>query len=143
MEKEIRKFYIRLILPALGCDTLMFILEKADVRIFPGEASGVGILVMLFASAFSAMLLPLWLRIFFIRGMDRARPLTAANFVRFQKRLLVIALIPLYMVPAACLFRVPQLPLGGIALFAFYGAYFYFPSAARISLDRKIFRVRD
>jgi hypothetical protein len=132
MQQEIRTYYFRLILPAVICCLLLFILERLHINIFFGEVSKAGTVLFIILSACFSIVFPLWLRILFIRKFGGQTGVSVEQFLKFEKTFLLIAYV----------FKVPKAQMLFIALFGFYAVYYYFPSAKRIEHERKLFRVQ-
>ena len=142
MKEEIRLYYFKLVIPALLCCLIMFILEKMNIDVFLGEISKAGTVLLIFLAASFSILLPLWLRIFFIRKVRGQKDVSVEQFIQFEKTFILIAELSLYIVLIAYVFKVPKMQMFFIALFGFYAAYYYFPSPKRIHHEKKLFRVK-
>jgi hypothetical protein len=142
MQQEIRAYYFKLILPAVVCCFLLFILERLNISVFLGEVSKAGTVLLIVLSAFFSIVLPLWFRIFFIRRVRGQQEVSVEQFIKFEKTFLLIAELSLYIVLIAYVFKVPRAQMLFIALFGFYAAYYYFPSAKRLDHEKKLFRIQ-
>ncbi len=142
MNKEIRLYYFKLIIPAVLCCFVIFILEKMNIDVFLGEISQAGTVLLIFSAAFFSILLPLWFRIFFIRKVQGQRTVSVEQFIGFEKTFILIAELSLYIVLIAYLFKVPRIQMLFIALFGFYAAYYYFPSRKRLHHEKNLFRIK-
>ena len=142
MEKEIQAYYFKVILPAVVCCLIIFILEKMKIDVFLGEISKAGTFLLIFLAALFSIVAPLWLRIFFIRKVKGQNEVFMEQFMKFEKTFILLAELSLYVVLIAYVFRVPKMQMVFIALFGFYAAYYYFPSLKRINHEKKLFRVK-
>jgi hypothetical protein len=113
-----------------------------NINVFLGEISKAGTVFLIFLAASFSILLPLWLRIFFIRKVQGQREVSVEQFIQFEKTFILIAELSLYVVLIAYLLKVPKTQMLFIALFGFYAAYYYFPSSKRIHHEKKLFRVK-
>ncbi len=89
-----------------------------------------------------AVAAPVMQRTFFAHRMRGRKYTPAPDFYRFQKRLIITALLSPYMALAAGLTDLPRLYHAGVILASLYAVYYYYPSNRRISVDARIFRVR-
>ena len=142
MQQEIRTYYVKLILPAVLCCVVLFVLERLNIPVFLGEVSKAGTVFFIILSALFSIVLPLWYRIFFIRKVKGQKQVSVEQFVKFEKTFLLIAELALYVVLIAYIFKAPKMQMVFIALFGFYAAYYYFPSHKRIHHEKKLFRVK-
>jgi hypothetical protein len=142
MQQELQSYYAKLVLPAVICCLLLFILERFKMNVFFGEASKAGTIFFIVLSAFFSVIFPLWLRIFFIRKIKGQQEVSVEQFLKFEKTFLLIAELSLYVVLIAYVFKVPKAQMLFIALFGFYAAYYYFPSVKRINHEKKLFRIQ-
>ncbi len=141
MQQEIRAYYFKLILPAVVCCLVLFILEHVKVTLVLGEVSQAGTIFLIVLSAFFSIVLPLWFRIFFIRKVQGQQEVSVEQFMTFEKTFLLIAELSLYIVLIAYVFKVPKTQMSFIALLGLYAAYYYFPSVKRIHHEQKLFRI--
>ena len=142
MNKEIRSYYFKLIIPAVVCCLVIFILESMNIHVFLGEISKAGTFLLIFLAAFFSIVFPLWFRIFFIRKVQGQRDVSVEQFMTFEKTFILIAELSLYVVLIAYVFKTPKMQMMFIALFGFYAVYYYFPSRKRINHEKKLFRIQ-
>ena len=142
MQKELRAYYFTLILPAVGCCLLVFMLERLGINVFLGEASKAGAILFIVLSACFSIVFPLWFRIFFVRKVQGQQEVSVEQFVKFEKTFILIAELSLYVVLMAYVFKTPKAQMLFIVLFGFYAAYYYLPSQKRIHHEKKLFRVK-
>lgn len=88
-----------------------------------------------------AAALPVLLRTAFAHRMRREKSVPEALFFRFQRRLILAALMTPYLGTIVCLADFPRFYLAGVVLAIFYAIYYHYPSQRRIAFDRRIFRV--
>jgi len=103
------------------------------------HAGFVGGLLFVTAILF-AVALPILMR---SRFADRQRGKASVpenDLLQFETRLIMVALVPLYVGLAAYLLRIAPFHFGGTMLAALYGAYYHYPSNRRVAFERRIFR---
>lgn len=142
MQQELQSYYVKLILPAVVCCLLIFILERISITVFLGEISQAGTVLFIVLSASFSIVFPLWLRIFFIRKVRGQTEVSVEQFLKFEKTFLLVAELSLYVVLIAYVFKVPRTQMLFITLFGFYAAYYYFPSVKRIEHEKQLFRIQ-
>jgi len=143
MHKTLQKHYMMLVLPGLGLFVILGLAAALDLMP-PGPRlelpSGVYV-AMFVAAAVTAVAGPLFLRTLFAHSVRNQRQVDAGRFLAFQRRVLWISLITVYLAFAAVLCEFPRFYAAAIVLMGLYAMYFYYPSQQRIDFDKKIFRV--
>ncbi len=143
MANELRKYYFVLITPAaiILISVYLFRLYGMDVRLNSPTERTTNVLLFVLSAAFG-IAFPILCRTWFVKKIESRKTLEPDEFLRFEKRILLIALTVPYFAVVAVFFNLPFQYLAGIFLIAIYSVYFFYPSDKRIEFDKKIFRVR-
>ena len=143
MTAELKRTYFIFLLPVL----LGFIVIYAAGTynfIFMGPfhckeilASSIFILSIVLAIA-----LPMFYRTLFAHSNRDRKGISEADFVKFERRLIYIAMLAPYLALAAYALAFSQFYTTGALLMGLYAVYYFYPSKKRLTLDRRIFRVK-
>jgi hypothetical protein len=68
--------------------------------------------------------------------------ISEAEWLKFERNSIRIALVTPYLTLAAHFLEVPRFHLSGTILMALYAVYYFYPSKKRIAFERRIFRVK-
>ncbi|UCG07424.1 MAG: hypothetical protein JSV83_01860 [Desulfobacterales bacterium] len=139
---ELKKTYVSLLLPALGGLVLISVLQNfftVDFNLppIPGFLSAAIFIV----SAFTAIALPIFYRTLFANKMRGQTHTLATDWLKFERRLIYIAMATPYLSLIARILELQRFHLAGTLIMSFYAAYYYYPSKKRIDYDRSMFRV--
>jgi hypothetical protein len=93
------------------------------------------------AAVMTAIAGPIFLRTLFAHSVRARHHVDAADFLKFQRRILQVSQITVYLAVAAVWFNFPRFYAAAIVLMGLYAMYYYYPSRQRIDFDKKIFRV--
>lgn len=85
--------------------------------------------------------LPIWLRGRFVRRVAASRSVDAETFLSFEKGVMAVVLGSAYFAALAYVCTASLFHFGGAFLAALYGAYYYYPTRARVSAEARLFRV--
>ena len=139
---DLRQRYLWLLLPAASGIVL-----TAALRSFLGVAlsipqipSSVSVAVFV-ASVCTAVALPVLYRTLFAGRQHGRRQTLEADFLKFERGLVYIAMATPYLALAAQLLELQRLHLAGTLIMSFYAGYYYYPSKRRLDYDRRMFRV--
>jgi len=139
---NLRKCYLWLLLPAAAGIVLTTALRsflKVDLSI-PQVPAAVSVAIFV-ASVCTAVALPVLYRTLFA-GRHRGRRQTLeADWLKFERGLVYIAMITPYLALTAQLLALQRLHLAGTLIMSFYAGYYYYPSQRRLDYDRRMFRV--
>ncbi len=80
-----------------------------------------------------------FLRTLFAHSVRNQRQVDVGRFLAFQRRILWISLITVYLAFAAVLCEFPRFYAAAIVLMGLYAMYYYYPSQQRIDFDKKNF----
>ncbi len=142
MHKTLQKHYMILVLPGLGLFLILGLATALDL-VSPGwfvVSSRVYVTVFV-AAVITAIAGPVFLRTLFAHFVRAQHHVDAADFLKFQRRLLQVSQTTVYLAVAAVLFNFPRFYAAAIVLMGLYAMYYYYPSRQRIDFDKKIFRV--
>jgi hypothetical protein len=139
---DLRQRYLGLLLPAASGIALI-----AALRSFLGVALPISqippaVSVAVFvASVCTAVALPVLYRTLFAGRQHGRRQTLEAEFLKFERGLVYIAMATPYLALAAQLLELQRLHLAGTLIMSFYAGYYYYPSKRRLEYDRRMFRV--
>ena len=142
MTAELKKTYFIILIPSILGFILaygvkaydLFRLDRVDnVNIF-------GLVVLIFWVRL-AIALPVFCRTLFTHQKRDQKMVSQADFVKFERRLMVISLATPYLALAAYALEFPKFYTTAAILIGFYAIYYFFPSEKRLAFDRRIFRV--
>lgn len=94
------------------------------------------------AAALTALAIPLLLRTLFARKAVLENEVNPASFFRFQKQLVISAMLTPYLGIMALVLELQKFYVSATLLMALYAVYYYYPSQRRINFDKRIFRIR-
>ena len=142
MTAELKRTYFIILAPSLmgfiivyGAKAYdLFRLDRVDnVNIF-------GSVILIFCVTL-AIALPIFYRTLFAHRKRDQRMVSEADFVKFERRLMVISLATPYLALAAYALEFPKFYTTAAILMGLYAIYYFFPSEKRLAFDRRIFRV--
>jgi L-asparagine transporter-like permease len=140
MERELKTTYFRLLVPALLAMIAIFAAKSAGLHFGFGTPVGfAGPLIFILAGTFG-LALPIFYRTLFLHRIRHRQRTPAADLLAFERRFLLIALIPAYLAAVGYALNITQVHLAGTVLIALYAAYYYYPSPQRIAMEKRIFR---
>jgi hypothetical protein len=96
------------------------------------------VLVALFGIA-----LPIFYRALFVNKIRDRKSISVDEFLKFEKKLLVIAMIAPYFIVITILLNLPGFYYGMVVIIALYAVYYYFPSEKRIKFEKRLFRISE
>jgi hypothetical protein len=139
---DLRQRYVVLLLPAAAGVVLIaalrsFLAVELPVPQLPASLSAVVFVV----SVCTAVALPILYRTLFANQRRGQTYTPEADWLRFERGLLYIAMATPYVVLVAQILALQRLHLAGTLIMSFYAVYYYYPSKKRIDYDRRMFRV--
>lgn len=145
MNHVLRRYYYKILIPAL---LLLFAAEGYKAILMSGDQIqslnfrplSITIFILCAATAFG---LPLLYRSYYAHIYKNIQSISAVVFLKFQKRLLLLALSAVYISVIGFTISLPDFYKYGVVLFALYAAYYYYPSDRRLNLDKRIYRCQD
>ena len=143
MSSELKNVYLWLLLPVVTGSLILRLLDRAGLLFFDLKSYGSVLAPTLFilAAVFS-LGLPMLYRAWFAHRLRDHQQVSRPDFMRFERRLIYIALVTPYLALVALAFKVPGFHFTGIVLMAFYAAYYFYPSKKRVTYEKKIFRMK-
>jgi hypothetical protein len=142
MEHELRKTYLRLLLPALILLLLAYGAEQAGlINTCQIQVLNIIAPLVFVLSVALAVALPVFLRSLFAHRVRNQTRVSGADWVCFERRLLRVALLSPYLSLAAFLLEFPRFYFAGTLLTALYACYYFYPSRKRIAFEKRLFRV--
>ena len=85
---------------------------------------------------------PIFYRTLFAHKMRRQKSTPLAVWLKFERNLILIALVTPYLALAAHLLSLPRFYLAGTILMGLYAIYYFYPSQKRMAFEKQIFRVK-
>jgi len=143
MDADLRRTYFLLLLPAVFGLLLTWGLQY--FHIFEPAAFRPPLLLapLLFVlCGVFALALPIFYRTLFANRMRSRQSTPEAEWFRFERNLIFIALVTPYITLAAQVLQLPRFHLAGTILMTLYALYYYYPSRKLLDFERRIFRVR-
>lgn len=139
---KLKRTYVMLLLPPAAGILLITTLRSLLGFELPVPQLPAALSVAVFVvSVCTAMALPiLWRTLFASRQRGRTHT-PEADWLKFERGLLYIAMATPYLAMAAQILELQRLHLAGTLLMSFYAVYYYYPSRKRIDYDRRLFRV--
>ncbi len=142
MTNELKKYYFTLLTPSVVILILLYVIKSFGTGVGFDLSSSKTVNVLLFVcSAAAGIAFPVFYRSRFANKLKDERVIDSGEFLKFEKRLITIALMVPYLVVLAVLLNLPFNYSVGIFLIAIYSVYYFYPSRKRIDFDKKIFRV--
>ncbi len=144
MDGMLRKTYVMSLIPAVIAFVVLTLL-KASSALNPGDISYPPIVApfIFFLSVLFALAGPIFYRTVFAHSVRDMKNTTAHELLRFERNLIRIALITPYMGLVAYMLDFPNLYFGGCILMSLYALYYFYPSQARLTFEKRIFKVRE
>ena len=141
---SLKKIYIAALAPVVLCVGIMGILDQGFSIPLPHLVTVPMYFspILFMTATITALALPLLLRTLFARKAARANKVSTASFFKFQKQLLISAMVTPYLGIAALILELQKFYVSAILLMALYAVYYYYPSHRRIDFDKRIFRAR-
>jgi hypothetical protein len=141
---DLRKTYFKILIPVIVMLIIFYLLKIFGVldNIHVGYLKPISILFFILAGIFG-IAFPIFYRTLFISKLKHIRTISIKEFIRFEKRLIIISMITPYFIIMPIIFNFSNFYFGGIILFSLYAAYYFYPSKARIDFEKRIFRIKD
>jgi len=140
---DLRKTYFKLLIPLTVILIIFYLLKifGALDNIHVGYLKLISILFFILAGIFGVAF-PIFYRTLFISNLKNIKTISKEEFIRFEKRLIIISLLTPYFIIMPIIFNFPDFYFGGIILFSLYAVYYFYPSKARIDFEKRIFRIK-
>jgi hypothetical protein len=139
---DLRQRYVWLLLPAAAgivsiAALRSFLAVALPVPQLPAALSAAVFVV----SVCTALALPILYRTLFANRQRGRSHTPQADWLKFERGLLYIAMATPYLAMAAQILALQRLHLAGTLIMSFYAVYYYYPSKRRLYYDRRMFRV--
>lgn len=143
MSHGLKRTYFSLLLPAVAGFVGVFALRQFGIVRWHGlqYPDAVPPLIFIVSVGF-AVALPIFYRSLFANRIRRQTFTAERNWLKFERRLLYIAIVAPYVGLIAQILQLPRFHLAGTIVMALYALYYYYPSVRRIEFDRRVFRVK-
>ena len=139
---DLRQRYVFLLLPAAAGMVLITALRSFLAVELPVPQLPAAFSVAVFvASVCTALALPILYRTLFANRQRGRKQTPEADWLKFERGLVYIAMATPYLAMAAQILELQRLHLAGTLIMSFYAVYYYYPSKRRIDYDRRMFRV--
>lgn len=143
MDAELRGFYLKKLLIPVGIYLIfeiLFIIIPEFVLSFSIQSNLLPIVVFV-GCATTGLGLTIFYRSYFANRNRNLKSISKTEFIKFEKNLIILSLLPVYFALFAVLQKIPEFYQYFSILVALYTAYYYYPSSKRLELDRRIYRV--
>ena len=142
MTHDLKRTYFILLLPAVVGFVCVFVLQHFRIVSWDIQqySSAISPIIFIISVSF-AVALPILYRSVFANKMRQRTSTGEAEWLKFERNLLYIAMLTPYVGLIAQLLQLPRFHLAGTIIMALYAAYYYYPSKKRIEFDRRVFRV--
>ena len=142
MHQTLKAHYLKAFSPGVTAFAMLYVLYKSGVDItFPlGGPAPAAVLVSL--AAVTAILAPLWYRLYFARRHQHSKGVAKHALLRFEKRLISMAGLTTYLLIGSFIMQLPRTPFLAVVMLLLYAMYFYYPTEKRIRHDMQIFRTK-
>jgi hypothetical protein len=143
MDAELRVFYLK----SLTIPIVIYLLSELFIIFIPELAHAFIIqsnrlpIVIFVAGATTGLGSTIFYRGYYANRNRNRKSISKTEFIRFEKNLIILSLLPVYFALFGVLLNIPEFYQYFSILVALYAAYYYYPSARRLELDRRIFRV--
>jgi hypothetical protein len=139
---DLRQRYVVLLLPAAAGIVLITALRSFLAVELPVLQLSAALSAAVFVvSVCTAVALPILYRTLFANQRRGQTHTPEADWLKFERGLLYIAMATPYVGLIAQILQLQRLHLAGTLIMSFYALYYYYPSKRRIDYDRRMFRV--
>jgi len=143
MGEDLKRTYFMLLVPAiLGFIVLFFSLWLNWIHLKLYPVPKMLALTLFILSVVFAVALPIFYRTLFANKIRHQTETSEAEWLKFEKNSIRIALVTPYLTLTAHFLNLPKFYLSGTILMALYAIYYFYPSKKRIAFERRIFRVK-
>ena len=143
MGEDLKRTYFILLVPAVIGFVVLFLglkLNWIHLTRYPVPKNLA--LTLFILSVVFAVALPIFYRTLFANKIRHQTETSEAEWFKFERNSIRIALVTPYLTLAAHFLELPRFHLSGIILMALYAVYYFYPSKKRIAFERRIFRVK-
>ena len=142
MIKLLQRFYIKnLIYVLIFVFILMWIYSLTDIKVFVHSYPELVPVLLFTVCAVCGLGWPLLFRSYYAHRQRHRKSISQDEFIAFQKKLIIISLLPVYFLVISIIVNIAHFYQYGILFIAMYTGYYYYPFRKRIILDQRIYRV--
>jgi hypothetical protein len=135
--------YVMLLLPAAAGFVLIFVLRSfIAVELTVSQVPGAFSAAVFIVSVCTAVAMPVLYRTLFANRVRRQTHTSEADWLKFERSLLYIAMTTPYVGLMAQIMELQHFHLAGTMIMTLYAVYYYYPSKKRIDYERRMFRVQ-
>jgi Ca2+/Na+ antiporter len=144
MVAELKRTYFIILIPSIPGFLLVYGAKAFDLFRIDRDAGLTNILgpAIFILCVALAIALPMFYRALFAHQKRDQKMVSEVEFIKFERRLMVISLVTPYLALVAYTLEFPKFYTTAAILMGLYAIYYFFPSKRRLALDRRIFRVR-
>jgi len=144
IKKELKKVYMKLLFPFIILLALAYLCQFFEIfQREESEFSRIFSVTLLVLAALFSLALPVFYRTLFVNKIKDRKTITINEFLKFEKDLIVIAMIAPYFVFFTLLISIPEFYSGTVIIIALYAIYYYYPSEKRIKFEKRLFRITE
>ena len=144
IREELKKIYLKLLYPFLILLALIYLGQFLGIfnRAEKEFSKALSVTFLVFAALFSVAL-PIFYRSLFANKVKDRKSITVKEFLKFEKNLIIIAMIAPYFLVFTVLLNLSGFYFGTIVIIALYAVYYYYPSEKRVEFEKKLFRISE
>jgi len=143
LSKNLCKIYYQIVIGYLLLIFIIYLLKDVLelVKINLQQST----LLMQTLVAFSAIVgigLPIFYRTWFVNKIRQQKNLALNQFIDFEKKLLLLALLTPFFLILGLLLNFNQKALILLTIFSLYALYYYYPSVKKMRFEMQLFRIK-
>ena len=144
IREELKKIYLKLLYPFLILIVLIYLGQFLGIfgRVDKEFSKNISVTLLVLTALFSVAL-PIFYRSLFANKVKDRKSITINEFLKFEKNLIIIAMITPYFLVFTVLLNLSGFYFGTIVIIALYAVYYYYPSEKRVEFEKKLFRISE
>lgn len=144
IREELKKIYLKLLYPFLILIVLIYLGQFLGIfgRVEKEFSKNISVTLLVLTALFSVAL-PIFYRSLFANKVKNRKSITINEFLKFEKNLIIIAMIAPYFLVFTVLLNLSGFYFGTIVIIALYAVYYYYPSEKRVEFEKKLFRISE
>ena len=144
IREELKKIYLKLLYPFLILIVLIYLGQFLGIfgRVDKEFSKNISVTLLVLTALFSVAL-PIFYRSLFANKVKDRKSITINEFLKFEKNLIIIAMIAPYFLVFTVLLNLSGFYFGTIVIIALYAVYYYYPSEKRVEFEKKLFRISE
>jgi hypothetical protein len=144
IKEELRKTYFKFLFPIVILLVFVYLGQLLEIiKQRELELNRIVSVIILVLVALFGIALPIFYRALFVNKIRDRKSISVDEFLKFEKKLLVIAMIAPYFIVITILLNLPGFYYGMVVIIALYAVYYYFPSEKRIKFEKRLFRISE